>query len=103
MQKLNAILGGNSPDTGVDLEVKKQNQAQSNRNRKEQEPSNMAFIESNGLGLFLLLASLFRKNRSRMTNCCASARRKRNGKKEAGITMKDVPPHIRSKKNWMNM
>ncbi len=50
--KLNAILGGNSPDTGVDLEVKKQNQAQSNRNRKEQEPSNMAFIESNGLGLF---------------------------------------------------
>ena len=50
--KLNAILGGNSPDTGVDLEVKKQNQAPSNRNRKEQEPSNMAFIESNGLGLF---------------------------------------------------
>jgi hypothetical protein len=50
--KLNAILGGNSPDTGVDLEVEKQNQAPANRNLKEQEPSNMAFIESNGLGLF---------------------------------------------------
>ncbi len=50
--KLNAILGGNSPETEVDLEVKKQNQAPANRNLKEQEPSNMAFIESNGLGLF---------------------------------------------------
>lgn len=50
--KLNAILGGNSPKIRQDLEVKKQNQAPSNRNRKEQEPSNMAFIESNGLGLY---------------------------------------------------
>jgi len=85
--KLNAILGGNSPDTGVDLEVKKQNQAPSNRNRKEQEPSNMA-LKATDWGCFLLLASLFRKNRSRMTNCCASARRKRNGK---GLDYKSAP------------
>lgn len=50
--KLNAILGRNSSETGVDFEVKKQNQAPSNRNRKEQEPSNTALVESNGSGLF---------------------------------------------------
>lgn len=50
--KLNAILGGNRQEIRQDLEVKKQNQAPSNRNRKEQEPSNTALVESNGLGLF---------------------------------------------------
>lgn len=50
--RLNAILGGNSPETGQDFEVKKQNQAPANHNRKEQEPSNTALVESNGSGLF---------------------------------------------------
>ena len=50
--KLNAILGRNSPETGVDFEVKKQNQAPTNCNRKKQNPSNTALIESNGLELF---------------------------------------------------
>lgn len=50
--RLNAILDGNEPETGQDFEVKKQNQAPINRNRKEQAPPNAAFVESNGLGLF---------------------------------------------------
>lgn len=50
--KLNAILGGNNPETGQDFEVKKRNQDPIIHNRKEQVPSNTAFVESNGLGLF---------------------------------------------------
>ena len=50
--KLNAILGGNNPETGQDFEVKKRNQDPIIHNRKEQVSSNTAFVESNGLGLF---------------------------------------------------
>lgn len=49
--KLNAILSRNNPEVGQDFEVKKQNQAPINHNRKEQALSNTAFVESNGLGL----------------------------------------------------
>lgn len=50
--KLNAILGGNNPETRQDFEAKKQNQDPIIHNRKEQVPLNTAFVESNGLGLF---------------------------------------------------
>lgn len=50
--KLNAILGRNKPEIRQDFEVKKQNQDLQIHNRKEQIPSNTAFVESNGLGLF---------------------------------------------------
>lgn len=50
--KLNAVLGRNNPETGQGFEVKKQNQAPMDYAPKAQGPSNTAFIESNGLGLF---------------------------------------------------
>lgn len=50
--KLNAILGGNNPETGQDFEVKKQKQEPMEYGRQAQSPPNNALIESNGLGLF---------------------------------------------------
>ena len=50
--KLNAILGGNKPETGQDFEVKKQKQEPMEYGRQVQSPPNNALIESNGLGLF---------------------------------------------------
>lgn len=50
--KLNAVLGRNNPATGQGFEVKKQKQDPMDYAPKAQGPSNTAFIESNGLGLF---------------------------------------------------
>lgn len=72
----------------MDLEVKKQNQAPSNRNRKEQEPSNMAFIESNGLGLFSSFGESVPEEQIPYDELLRKRKKKRNGK---GLDYKSAP------------
>ena len=80
--KLNAILGGNNPEAGLDFEVKKQNQDPIIHNRKEQVPSNTAFVESNGLGLFSSFGESVPEER---IPCDELSRKRKRKKKRKGL------------------